>query len=228
MLADAGTVFAPLLVCSEPDTKVFTRRPLQLGVAAIWSVILQDPLAGIAPPVSVTCELPATALSDPRQLVLAPPETTMPLGKVSVNGSLIVAIVLLGFVRVMLTVDIPPELITIGLNVFPTLGGMPAEVETVSVATVPTVLVPLVVCSTPTPRVLVNWPSPLPVTFTVIWHWLLAGIEPPVRVRVELPFTAVRTPPQLLVPPPTSTIPVGRWSTSGAVNGVATVAWLIR
>lgn len=228
MLADAGSVLAPLLVCSEPETRVLVRRPLQLAVAATWSVILQDPLAGIAPPVNVTCELPATALSDPPQLVLAPPETTMPLGKVSVNGSVNVAMVLFGFVRVMFTVEIPPELITIGLNVFPTLGGIPAELEMVNVATVPTVLVPLVVCNTPTPRVLVNWPSPLPVTFTVIWHWLLAGMEPPVRVTVELPLRAVRTPPQELVPPPTSTIPVGRRSTSGAVNGVATVEWLIR
>lgn len=192
------------------------------------TVTLQDPLAGIAPPVKVTCELPATAVSVPPQVVPAPPETTIPLGKVSVNGAIRVATVLLGFVRVMVRVEVPPELMSTGLKDFPSLGGMPAEVLTVRVATVPTVLVPFVVCNTPAPSLLTNWPTLCAVTSTEILHWLLAGIEPPVRVTFELPVTAVRVPPQVVVPPPETTTPDGRSSTNGAVRGVATLEWLIK
>ena len=57
-----------------------------------------------------------------------------------------------------------------------------------------------------------------------MWHWLLAGIEPPVKVILELPLTAVRVPPQVVLPLPKTTTPAGKLSTSGAVNGAATVA----
>ena len=130
--------------------------PLQVGVAAMVSVILQDPLAGIAPPVRVTCELPATAVSVPPHVVLAPPATTMPLGKLSVNGAVSVATVLLGLLRVMVRFEVPPELMVTGLKALATLGGVPAELLTVKVETVPTELDPVVVCSVPTPSVLRN------------------------------------------------------------------------
>ena len=127
-----------------------------MGVAAIVSVTLQEPLAGIEPPVKVTCELPVSAVSVPPQVVLAPPETMMPLGKVSVNGAVSVATVLLGFVRVIVRVEVPPELMVTGLKALTILGGVPAEVLTVKVETVPTALVPVVACSVPAPIELMN------------------------------------------------------------------------
>ena len=130
--------------------------PLQVGVAAMVSVILQEPLAGIAPPVRVTCELPATAVSVPPHVVLAPPATTMPLGKLSVNGAVSVATVLLGLLRVMVRFEVPPELMVTGLKALTTLGGVPAELLTVKVETVPAELDPVVVCNVPTPSVLRN------------------------------------------------------------------------
>lgn len=144
------------------------RTPLQLGVAAIVSETLQEPLAGIAPPVNVTWELPATAVSVPPHVLLAPPETTMPLGKVSVNGAVSVAAVLLGLVSVIVRFEVPPELMVAGLKTFTILGGVPAELLTVKVETVPTAFVPVVACRVPAPIELMNWPMPLAVTFTVI------------------------------------------------------------
>jgi len=129
---------------------------LQVGVAATVRVTLQEPFAGIAPPVKVTCELPLTAVSVPPQLVLAPPETTIPLGKTSVNGAVKVATVAFGLVRVMLRIEVPPERMVTGLKVLPTLGGVPAEVLTVKVETVPTELVPVVACRVPAPIELIN------------------------------------------------------------------------
>ena len=143
---------------------MFVRTPLQVGVAAIVSVILQEPLAGMAPPVKVMCELPAAAVSVPPQVVLAPPATMMPLGKVSVNGAVSVATVLFGLLRVIVRFEVPPELMMVGLKAFTILGGMPAELLTVKVETVPTALVPVVVCSVPAPIVLMNWPRALAVT----------------------------------------------------------------
>ena len=129
---------------------------MQAGVAAIVSVTLQEPLAGMEPPVKVTCELPLTAVSVPPQLVVAPPETIMPLGNTSVKGAVNVAAVVFGFVRVMFRTDVPPERMVTGLNVLLTLGGVPAEVLTVRVETVPTVFVPVVACSVPAPMELRN------------------------------------------------------------------------
>ncbi len=134
------------------------------------SEILHEPLAGMLPPVKVMCELPAGAVSVPPQLVLAPPETTMPLGKTSVNGAVNIAAVLLGFVRVIVRLEVPPELMVAGLKTLATFGGMPAELLTVKVETVPTALDPVVVCSVPTPSVLRNCPRALAVTPTLIWH----------------------------------------------------------
>jgi len=128
------------------------------------SEILQEPLAGMLPPVKVTCELPGVAVSVPPQLVLAPPETTIPLGKTSVNGAVNIAAVLLGLVRVMVRFEVPPELMVTGLKALATLGGRPAELLTVKVETVPTAFVPVVVCSVPAPIVLRNWPRTLAVT----------------------------------------------------------------
>jgi len=120
------------------------------------SVILQEPLAGMLPPVKVICELPASAVSVPPHVVLAPLETMMPLGKTSVNGAVSIAGVLLGFVRVIVRFEVPPELMVTGLKALTTLGGVPAELLTVKVETVPTALVPVVVCSVPRPNLLRN------------------------------------------------------------------------
>jgi hypothetical protein len=91
------------------------------------------------PPVRVTAELPAVAVSTPPvQVVLALPETTTPLGNVSVNGAVRVSSVVPALLKVMVRVELPPALMVAGLKALLSVGGtgvpvVPphAEMETV-------------------------------------------------------------------------------------------------
>ena len=109
-VATAAALFAPLLVCSAPAGSVLTRPPL-LQVFAVVTVTftVQEPFAGIEPPVSVTFEPPIAAATLPPQVVLALPETTTPLGKLSVRGAESFATVLLGLDKLMVRTELPPE-----------------------------------------------------------------------------------------------------------------------
>ena len=96
---------------------------------------------------------------------------------------------------------------------------------TVKVAMAGAALLPLLVCNAPMSRVLTKLPPPGAVTSTVTVQEPLIGIQPPVKVTVELPRTAVTVPPAHVVPaPPETTTPMGNVSTSGAVS-VATVVF---
>src|ERR1041385_4412456 len=123
------------------------------GDAAVtFTVTVQEPLAGIEPPVRVTVELPVGAVTVPPQVVLGLPETTTPLGNVSVSAAVSVATVLLGLFNVMVRVVIPPEVMLAGRKV---LASVTLGAETVKVATAGVVLPPLVVCKSFTGSVLV-------------------------------------------------------------------------
>lgn len=69
-------------------------------------------MAGIDPPVRVTPDSPTVAV--PPQVVLALPETVMPLGKKSVSGPVSVAATALGLCKVMVRVEVPPEVMVSG------------------------------------------------------------------------------------------------------------------
>ena len=94
------------------------------GLAAITCTLtVQEPLAGIAPPVSVTDELPASAVTVPPQVLLAfgVGATSTPVGRLSTRGEFRLAIVSLPLFNVSVRVEIPPAVIVAGLNAFRSL-----------------------------------------------------------------------------------------------------------
>ena len=104
--------------------------------AVTFTVTVQEPLAGIEPPVRVTVELPALAASVPPHVVLAVlPNTTTPLGNVSVSGALRLAAVLLVLLKVRVRVETPPALTVAGPKALLIVGrmGMTACEHTVTV-----------------------------------------------------------------------------------------------
>src|SRR5579862_7899454 len=107
---------------------------------------MQEPWAGIEPPVSVTVVPPASAVTAPPQVVLPLyPEITTPGGRLSVSGAVRTATVPFGFVRVIVTTDFAPALIEIGLKILVRVTAVfPPVAVKVAVATV--VLLPLLVC----------------------------------------------------------------------------------
>ena len=190
-VAMAGAALLPLLVCSAPAASVLMKLPAPDAVT--FTVTVQEPLAGIEPPVKVTVEPPATAVTvPPVHVVPALPETTTPLGNVSTSGAVSVATVVFGLFKVMVRVETPPALIVAGLKDLLSVGGTFGTIGmTVKAAIAGATLLPLLVCSAPAASVLMKLPAPDAVTLTVTVHEPLAGIEPPVTVTVELPATAV-------------------------------------
>lgn len=179
---------------------------------------VQEPLAGIAPPVKVIVEVPAAAASDPPHVVLALPEISIPVGKLSVNGAVRSATTAAGLSSVIVSVEIAPATTEAGLNALFTVGGTFAGAVAVKVATAGTTLLPLLVCNAPAARELIKLPAAGAVTFTVTVQEPLVGIVPPVNITVELPVAPVRVPPQVVVPGAETVTPVGSESTSGEVK----------
>lgn len=106
----AAAVLLPLLVSSAPTVSLFIKVP---GASTVTcTVTVQEPLAGIDPPVRVTPDTPTVAV--PPHVVLALPDTDMPLGKKSVSGAVSVAAALLGLDKVMVKVEVPPEVMVFG------------------------------------------------------------------------------------------------------------------
>ena len=89
--------------------------------ALTGTVRVHEPLAGIEPPVKVTVELVDVAV--PPQVLLAGPEVTTPLGRVSVSGAVRLATVASGLLKVMVSVEVPPAAIVAGQNALPSVGG---------------------------------------------------------------------------------------------------------
>ena len=107
--------------------------------ALTGTVIVQEPLAGIEPPVNVTDEL--FEVTVPPHVVLGEEATTTPTGSVSTSGALRLAPVVFVLLKVMVRVELPPALITAGLKALPSVGDT-RTVFTVKVATAGEVLFP--------------------------------------------------------------------------------------
>jgi len=90
--------------------------------AVTGTVTVQEPAAGIAPPVRVTVE-PLAETAPPTQVVLALSETNTPLGNVSVNGAVSVAAATSALLKVMVRVELPPALMVAGLKALLSVGG---------------------------------------------------------------------------------------------------------
>jgi len=78
-VATAATGLWPLFVCSAPTGTVLTCGPSQ-SVVVTTTLTVQEPLAGIEPPVKVIFDEPLTAVTTPPQVLLALPLTIMSRG----------------------------------------------------------------------------------------------------------------------------------------------------
>src|SRR6185312_15167171 len=122
-VATAGEVLLPLSVFRSPDPMELMKLPALAAVTCTLTV--QESLAGIAPPVSVTDELPASAITVPPQVLLAfgVGATSTPVGRLSTKGAFKLATVSLALFNVRVRVEVPPALIVAGVNALPTVGG---------------------------------------------------------------------------------------------------------
>jgi hypothetical protein len=114
--------------------------------------IVHEPLAGIAPPVRVTAELPLGASTVPPHVVLALPETVIPAGNWSVSGAVSVSTTALLLLKVRTTVETEPKEVLEGLKDLPSVGATRTgamDGVTVNVATAGDTLFPLLVCKEP-------------------------------------------------------------------------------
>lgn len=146
-VATAGAVLLPLLVCKAPAAIELKKLPEPGAVTS--TVTVQEPLAGIEPPVSVTVEPPLGAVTDPPHVVLGAPETVTPLGNVSISGAVRSASTLFWLLRLSTRLVVPPAMIEAGVNDLFSVGATAATGVTVKVAAAGTVLLPLLVCKAP-------------------------------------------------------------------------------
>jgi len=144
-------VLFPRLVFSAPTGSLLLLLPLFSAVT--FTVTVQEPLAGIEPPPTVSHVAPLVAVSVPPQVVLAlgVEAINMPLGKLSVSKFML-ATIALGLFKIMVRVETPPFLIVLGLNDLLSVGAV--GLMTIKVAEAAVVLLPKLVCSAPTGSVL--------------------------------------------------------------------------
>jgi hypothetical protein len=128
-VAVAGAALWPLLVCNAPAGMVFTCGPSQ-SVVVTGTVTVQEPLAGIEPPVSVILVAPFTAVTTPPHVFVAAPFTTMSRGNWSTSGVVILSIVLPELCSVSVRLDVAPILIVAGVNTLVSVGAITAGVGT--------------------------------------------------------------------------------------------------
>src|SRR6476469_4167959 len=124
-VAVAGAALWPLLVCNAPAGMVCTCGPSQ-SVVVTGTVTVQDPLAGIEPPVNVIFVAPFTAVTTPPHVLVAVPFTTMSSGNWSTSGLVILSIVLTELCSVSVRLDVAPILIVAGVNALVSVGAMTA------------------------------------------------------------------------------------------------------
>jgi hypothetical protein len=215
----------PLLVCNAPTGIELRKLPEEVPVT--FTVMVQEALTGMDPPVKVTTELPGEAVNTPPQVVVALPLTVNPAGKVSTSGAESIAAEPLGLLSVMVRSEVPPTLIEAGVNDFAKDGGTGGSGETVSVATAGAVLFPLLVCREPAKSELKKLPAAGAVRSTVTTHEPPAGMAPPVSVTVPLPTAAVTVPPQVVTPTPETMTPLGNVSVNGVVKPASVALGLL-
>ena len=132
-VADVADGLLPLLVCKAPAASVLMKLPAFAAVT--FTVTVQEPVAGIDPPVKVTVE--PTAVTVPPQVVLALPATITPIGKVSVTDAELAAVAS-GLLKVIVSSDVAPAPMVAGLNALASEGAIGVTGVTVQ-AVMPTV-----------------------------------------------------------------------------------------
>ena len=117
-----------------------------MSFAITITVTLQDPMAGMEPPVRVTVELPEMATTVPPQVAPMSPETWRPPGKESVSGAVSAAAVPFRLLKVITSVEPSPGKMLVGLKALlsPTTDGMVVKVAMAAPA-----LFPRLVCNAP-------------------------------------------------------------------------------
>ena len=195
--ACAGSVLSPAEVLKPPAviTLVYTpAAPVMFAVTVqVFAPSKPNTGAGMVPPRSVT-DVPLAALVPAHD----PPaeDATKPAGRLSSRLTL-VAVVALGFSKVIVKADVPPSTMVLALNTLLTLGCPTDKVSSAFTSLLP----PLAEVTPPTGMVLVYAPAEAARAFTVIWQLPDAGITPPTRRTLPLPPAAVNVPPQLFVAP---------------------------
>jgi hypothetical protein len=187
-VAFAAAVLAPpLVVVSAPAAIEFAYAPEDALVT--FTVIVQEPDAGIVPPESATLLAPLFAVTAPPAQLVAPAGAavfTRPAGYVSVTAAPVIAVVF-GFVSVIVSTEVPFTPTAVGAKALVTIG---AE-STVSVA-VAALAVPVSVVTAPVE--LRYEPADALVTLTVTVQ-PPAGTVPPASASELPPFAPVATPP---------------------------------
>jgi hypothetical protein len=140
-VATAAEPQLPLLVLRPPAAMELTYVPA--AVAVTVAVTVQDPPAGMEPPLSMTLEEPFAPVSTPPQVVVPSAETVSPLGNASTRAEDREAAMLLALLRVRVRVEVPPVVMLAGLKDLASDGTTMAL--TVSVATAAEELLPLLV-----------------------------------------------------------------------------------
>jgi len=153
---------------------------------------VQDPLAGIVPPVSVMLVASAAAKSVPvpqDPMGTGGVLTTRPAGKLSVTAVPVSPVDAFGLAMVKLSVVLAPSAMFAAPNVFVMDGGA----RTVSVAVLLGTPEPL--CVEETAPVVLDWtPEVIPVTFTLKVQEPLAATAPAANVMLVAPAAAVMVP----------------------------------
>ncbi len=173
----AATVFEPaLVVVTAPIASVLVYVAAVLLVTL--TVTVQEPLAGIVPPVSATVLPPFVAVTVPPVHVVAPAGVallTRLAGYVSVNAAPVIGDAF-EFDSVMVRTVVEPGAIEVGEKAFATVGCARTFNVAVAAAAAPALVV------VTTPVVLMYAPAVVDVTFTVTVHEPFAGT---VRRRVQ-------------------------------------------
>ena len=140
------------------------------GVELVTSTVTwQLASAAILPPLRLRLPPPATAVTVPPHVFVVPGGVsfTTPPGYVSVNATPVNPIPVFGFTIVIVIVEVPPDGIVSGLNIFVTVG---ARIVTVRSSLAGAALFPKSVCKSPAAIVFVCVPTVEEVTSTSIVH----------------------------------------------------------
>ena len=227
---DTTVTLALAVLPGPPSVEVTAVVTLFLTPAVVpvtFTTIVQEPLVARVPADKLTLLEPAVAVGVPPQPVLTRPlgvATVSPPGRLSVNAIPVSATLLFGLVMVNVSVVLPFNGIVAAPKALLIDGGE----ATVTVAVLLATPVPPSV-ELGAPVVLFFAPEVVPVTFTMIVQLALAASEPPVRLTLPDPATAVMVPVQ--VPPRpfgvATTRPAGRVSVTAMAFCVTVVLGLV-
>jgi hypothetical protein len=164
----AATLMLAVAVLLVPALLVAVTLLFFVPVVVPWTLsdTVQDPPAGMLPPVRLAEDAPAVAVAVPPHVLfkLGVGATTRPAGKLSVNASPVAAAPVLGFWMVNVNDVVPLSGMLAAPNAFWIVTGEATLRLAEAVLPVP----PLVDVTFPV--VFVYWPDAAPVTVTLNWH----------------------------------------------------------